>query len=125
MNINENITYQPDVINTLQSIPSIVWIVEGDVNIADNVTSIVGTYIVLGDGSTGSGQFNTGLSSTNSLIVYGSVLAKKFNLQRAYYDPNNPDIPAEQFVNDGRLQANPPPGLLDFSKAMPRFNMNP
>ena len=30
--------------------------------------------------------------------------------------------PAENFINDGRIQANPPAGLRDFSKALPRFS---
>jgi len=139
LNINSNITYSSGSIDSLKEIPSLVWIVMGDVNIDPSVTDIAGTFIVLGgeDGEGNSitcpngncGQFNTGSTGDAGtevkLIVRGNVLAKQFNLQRQYYDSDNPSIPAEQFVNDGRLQANPPPGLLDFSKAIPRFNMNP
>ncbi|MBT7228052.1 LamG domain-containing protein, partial [Candidatus Parcubacteria bacterium] len=64
----------------------------------------------------------TGDCSTNQLSVSGSVIARQFDLCRSYIDVGRP--PAELFTNDGRLQANPPPGLVDFSKVIPRFSEN-
>ncbi len=138
--INKNITYQSSggaapVIRYLKNIPSAVWIVKGDVALDPSVTDLAGTFVVLGDGNScslpqaGCGQFKTGsvMSSADlQLKVSGSVLAKRFYLDRLFVDtnPNSPTYrePAEKFSNDGRLQANPPLGLSDFSKAIPRFS---
>jgi hypothetical protein len=140
LTINKNISYQASggaapVIRYLKNIPSAVWIVKGDVILDPSVTNLAGTFVVLGDGNScsvpqaGCGQFKTGsvMSSADlQLKVSGSVLAKRFYLDRLFVDtnPNSPTYqePAEKFSNDGRLQANPPLGLSDFSKSIPRFS---
>lgn len=148
LKIMQNIEYQDDSFVNLKNIPSVVWLVKGDIYIAPTVDTIVGTFIVVGDGvtascnapsscdqtsieggsDTGCGQFascfevNPGDCGVDSstLTVNGSVIARLFELCRGAYDADNPQ-PAEKFVNDGRLQANPPPGFTDFSKVIPRF----
>lgn len=139
-----------DGFSNLKNIPSVVWLVKGDIYVSPDVSTIAGTFIVVGDDNVtscgapsscdvtsittgsdqGCGQFAScfDLSSvvggtacdTNALTVNGSVISRLFELCRGYYDSSDP-IPAEQFVNDGRLQANPPPGFTDFSKVLPRF----
>ncbi len=118
LTINGNITYADagGSITNLNQIDSLVWIVRGDVYINSSVTEIVGTFIVLGDGSEGSGEFNSGGGGIQ-LSISGNVIAQKFVLERIYYAG-----PAERFINDGRIQANPSAGLIDFSKALPRFS---
>jgi hypothetical protein len=148
--IKNNITYDSSCnINNLKQIPSLVWIVKGDVMIdATTVSEVAGTFIILGDGGTdcsvgkilkppyqplsrvGCGQFksvfidqSTGAPWTPgnySLTVLGNVLARNFVLARTKVDEFG--SPAEQFVNDGRLQSNPPLGLTDMSKVIPRFS---
>lgn len=139
--INENIDYQmgSSNISYLKNIPSIVWIVKGDVIVRPNVERIAGTFIVLGNVSSCDplashcGQFvscndpdlgDLVTCETNPLQVSGNVIARYFNLSRTYYDKDT-GAPAELFVNDGRLQANPPPGFVDFSKLVPRFSESP
>ena len=115
--LNGNINYNdPSPILNLNDISSLVWIVKGNVNISSTVEEIVGTFIVLGDGTGEKGKFNSG-TGINQLIVSGNVIAKKFILEREYSGSAS-----EKFINDGRIQANPPPGLIDFSKALPRFS---
>ena len=135
--INENITYESGgvAIENLKQIPSIVWIVMGSVIVDEAVEELVGTFIVLGkpgvqncfgvapDPSCGLFYTGTGFAGTDlQLEVKGSVLARRFYLVRDYVGDREP---AEKFINDGRLQANPPPGLEDFSKVVPRFNESP
>lgn len=134
LQINKNITYQSAAgITNLKQIPSLVWIVKGDVLIAPAVTEVVGTFIILGSESaasncadpddsvnTGCGQFKSG-TGANQLVVRGNVLAKKFLLKRTYSDAVT-GAPAEQFINDGRLQTNPPLGLKNISGVIPRFS---
>lgn len=126
----------PKVISYLKNIPSIVWVVKGDVILDPGVTELAGTFVVLGDGVNNCaiippaidpephcGQFVTGttaIGSDQQLKVTGSVLARRFSLDRRYVSTVSSE-PAEKFINDGRLQANPPLGLVDFSKAVPRF----
>ncbi len=113
LTITGDITYEDSSINKLSDIHSLVWIVEGDVNIEEDVELISGTFIILGD-------FNSCSNSSTclkQLVVKGSVIADAFNLTRSFTAGA-----AEKFVNDGRLQVNPPAGLVDFSKALPRFS---
>jgi len=144
LNINKNITYAPTPVTRLKYIPSLVWIVRGDVTIEPGVTSVAGTFIVLGDGdpndcpaiissinppaSNGCGRFSTGndktLPTPNQLTVYGHVVAKQFSFQRSYsaVDSKKRAQPAEIFIADGRIQANPPAGLSELSRSLPKFN---
>lgn len=150
--ITGNIYYSQTPVDALKHIPSIVWIVNGDVTVniddANNACSdtgeacipggcsggtcsihnIAGTFIILGDGgsdcppnldspSGSCGRFTTG-SGNVQLRIHGAVLAKQIKLERFYGAGSGP---SEFFVPDGRLQANPPSGLTDFSKSVPRF----
>jgi hypothetical protein len=54
------------------------------------------------------------------LQVQGSVFARQFKLDRAYINVQTKE-PAEQFIADGRVQLNPPPGMADFAKGLPTF----
>ena len=52
------------------------------------------------------------------LKVSGLFIARGYNFDRKY----SKDLaPAEQIVYDGRVVANTPPGLTDFTKALPIF----
>ncbi len=55
------------------------------------------------------------------LVVAGSVFARQFKLDRTYVSVSTRDA-AEQFVSDGRMQLNPPPGMADFAKGLPTFS---
>jgi len=117
-------------INKVSEVASPVWIVRGDVIIDPDVTEIAGTFVVLGDGtpascptsldisSQGCGRFSSG-SGPLQLTISGAVLARQFKLDRSFSSILGP---SEKFVADGRLQANTPAGLIDFSKSVPRFN---
>ncbi|MFA6252948.1 MAG: hypothetical protein WCV69_01605 [Patescibacteria group bacterium] len=130
MKIENDIRYESCVIDNLKKIPSLVWIVKGDVSVDSDVTEIAGTFIVLGNGSTacpasGCGRFKSTTASTpidddKFLKVKGSVLARQFVLGRV--SVNTDGDPAERFINDGRLQSNPPLGLTDMSRVIPRFS---
>lgn len=128
LEIKNNITYQDtgDIVK-INQIPSLVWVVKGDLIIDPAVSRIAGTFVVLGDGNNSCsnnavhcGQFKSGDTSSSALIISGNVLARKFLLQRKYVDSMT-GAPAEQFINDGRLQTNPPLGLSDISRVIPRF----
>lgn len=139
LKITGNISYQDyaDDIPKLARLPSVVWIVKGDVIVAPNVSEIAGTFIVLGDGnpgvcplitsqaSNGCGRFSTGddpsALNPEALTVSGNVIARQFHFQRRFSSVNHE--PSEIFLSDGRLQANPPSGLGDFAKSVPRFGL--
>ncbi|OGY93251.1 MAG: hypothetical protein A2406_01160 [Candidatus Komeilibacteria bacterium RIFOXYC1_FULL_37_11] len=144
--IGDNFIYENAAsYGNFKNIPSIVWIVRGDLSIDADVNQLVGTFIVLGNTSIADcsyvspatpapscGQIITCLDTnignpadcdTSSLIVRGSALAKYFNLNRTFIDASDPR-PSEQFINDGRLQVNPPAGFKNFSNIIPRFSEN-
>ena len=142
--INNDIVYDTNSVSNLVEIPSIVWIVRGDIVVGGGVDKIVGTFIALGDDDiscspyivdedgitisarNGCGRFDTcdqDVGCNNQLKVTGNVLAKQFDMGRDFR--NTDKEPSELFQNDGRLQANPPLGLTDFSKVIPRFTDNP
>ena len=133
LNINSDIVYQTTDVSRFGYIPSLVWIVKGDVTIAPNVNQVAGTFIVLGDGnpascpldiedaSDGCGRFFTGDDSLakTKLRIFGNVLARQIKLERSY--AQNKEA-AEEFISDGRLQANTPGGLSAISQSLPRFS---
>jgi len=137
LDIHHEITYQANPTYTnLRQIPSIVWIIKGDLNIDPSVTEVAGTFVILGDGTStddppcsgdpvihaGCGQIATAFGGDVppgvQLVIRGSIIARHFDLGRLYHTTNDP---AERFINDGRLQANPPNGMTDFSRVVPRF----
>ncbi|EKE14578.1 MAG: hypothetical protein ACD_12C00409G0001, partial [uncultured bacterium] len=63
------------------------------------------------------GRITSGSSSTNQLQVNGLMMARQFNFQRGLVTVEN--IPSENITFDGRAIVNPPPGLEDFTKALP------
>ncbi|KKP89293.1 MAG: hypothetical protein UR94_C0040G0016, partial [Parcubacteria group bacterium GW2011_GWA2_36_10] len=124
--INHNIKYLGNDIDVskLKNISSLVWVIKGDLNIDPSVTEISGTFIVLGDGTPcddgvefNCGRFISGASGSQ-LKINGTVIAKKFVLERTYSTNSEP---AELFINDGRLKVNPPAGLQNFSTNLPKF----
>jgi hypothetical protein len=138
LTINKNIVYETGLsYSNLKNIPSVVWIVRGDLLIDPSVTDLAGTFIVLGNGAScdpaapaaSCGQINTCNTATPAmcddaqLTISGNVLARYFNLGRTYINPSTKE-PSEKFINDGHIQANPPPGLEDFSNVIPRFSEN-
>lgn len=127
--IDRNIAYGPSssgVGISLTNIPSVTWIVLGDISINDAVTNIEGAYIALGKpgvtSGAGSGIINTGTKSSTGglkdvkLTVNGLLFARKFEFVRNLASQTEG---AEVIIYDGRLQANPPPGLEDFIKNLP------
>lgn len=138
LTINRNVVYGTGTYTNLKQVPSLVWIVRGDVYISAQVDKLAGTFIVLGDSNradncsalvAGCGQFVTCYEKDTSckdspISIKGNVLAKYFDLSRLYANATS-KTPAENFINDGRLQVNPPPGFSDFSKLIPRFSENP
>lgn len=130
LNINANIAYSATAVSKLKYLPSVSFIVLGDITVDSAVTSLVGAYVALGDGdpadcpvltsaSNGCGRFSTGESTSVNLTVSGLVVAKQFNLERLFMSL---DEGAERFIYDGRLLANTPPGLQDITQALPEWN---
>lgn len=121
----------------LSKLASVAWLVEGDVVIDPNVEKVVGAFIVLGrSGSNcffdngdacddnqeyphytqnGYGIFFSG-QSQRSLTIFGMVAAKAFDFGRVFADPFRG---SEKIIYDGRLIANPPPGLKGFVEGLP------
>lgn len=130
LTIDANILYSSSAVNKITYLPSIAFIVLGDVTVASTVTDINAALIILGDGdpiscpvlssaSSGCGRFSTGQSYTDPLEVNGLIMAKQFNLERLYVSLSEG---AEQFNYDGRLLANTPPGMEDMELALPEWN---
>jgi hypothetical protein len=141
LTIARNVVYGTANVDNLKHIPSLVWLIKGDLIIDPAVTELAGTFVVLGDGTSCAivspatsppnhcGQIITcngteaECDNNNPLTIFGNVLAKYFDLGRLYTDPATGEA-SERFINDGRIQANPPPGFEDFSNVIPRFSEN-
>jgi hypothetical protein len=127
--INGNMSYEVNVPADLSQLASVAWIVEGDVVINPSVSNIVGAYVLLGNGEVcsgddsdypryeqnGCGVFFSG-QDNNPLTVSGLIVAKAFDFRRIYADIAKG---SERIVYDGRLVANPSPGLLGFVEGLP------
>jgi len=140
LNINANIKYNGSLPSDLdlKKLSSVAWVVMGDVVVHPDVTSIVGAFIVLGDGDIthclnncdlggfpeyeqgGDGVFFSGTKSPGeadeSLTVVGMVVAKAFDFRRKFASLLEG---SERIIYDGRLIANPPPGMKSFSEGLP------
>lgn len=117
----------------LRQLASIAWVVKGDIIVKPNVKNIVGAYIALGRNNqacflSGSkyilnqcGVFDSGTNALASiedkpLKISGLLMAKAFNFLRTY---SSISVGSEQIVYDGRLSANPPPGLKGLIESLP------
>ena len=129
LTIDANINYSSSAVSKIRYLPSVAFIVLGDVIVDATVDSLEGAYIVLGDGSpdtcpalssasNGCGRISTGESHILALNVNGLVMAKQFDLERLYSSLTEG---AEKFTYDGRLLANTPPGLEDITQALPEW----
>ena len=122
---------------SLRDIPSLVWVVLGDVIFEEDsptAQQVSGVFVVLGDpvssgcptldvASNGCGRVSTGRSDQR-LTITGGMIARQYNFERttsALSCGPATSCPAEAFVADGRLQANPPSGLSRFADSVPRF----
>lgn len=84
----------------------------GNIFVDPGVRSLAGAFYAESEIHTGS----TGRAATEQpLVVAGVMVAKKFLFERLYAGAQ----PAEQVIADGRIIANPPPGLSDLTKSLP------
>lgn len=130
LTINGNISYQVSLPDNLDQLASVAWIVKGDVIVSPAAEKIVGAFLILGDGSacsksigdypvysqTGCGVFFSGASAAKSLTVSGLIVARAFDFRRAFADSVGG---SERIIYDGRLIANPPPGLDSLAEGLP------
>jgi hypothetical protein len=128
--------------SNIRDVPTIAFIVYGNVIIDNTVNKVTGAYIVLGRDSTktpGSpcascsgypdygGVFSTGDDETlcltngtcNPLKITGLLFARAFDFQRI--GNKNLISPGEQVTSDSNLFLNPPPGLEDATKLLPQI----
>ncbi|MFA6042755.1 MAG: hypothetical protein WC786_03640, partial [Patescibacteria group bacterium] len=136
LNIQYNIFSIPPVNpGSVREIPTIAFIVRGDVTIDPAVTQVAGAFVVLGKDSAlvptdpaGRGQFSTGSDDAlcdptskkcNPLKILGLLFARQFNFERT--GDQKLASPGEQVTFDSNLLLNPPPGLEDLTKALPRI----
>ncbi|MFA5021107.1 MAG: hypothetical protein WC517_03545 [Patescibacteria group bacterium] len=137
LEIENDIFYDIAVPGDLKQLASVAWVVEGDIRIKEDVKNIAGVFIALGEdggeckingASCGDstdnypkfdlnhyGVFSSGVSA-NPLTVSGLLMARAFNFERSYSSPGQG---SEKIIYDGRLIANPPPGLKSLSEVLP------
>lgn len=128
---------------SISDVPTIAFIVYGNVIIDKSVNKVTGAFIVIGRDSTKEpgavcsdnsgdpnycsghsdwgGAFITGDDSTsyNPLTITGLLFARKFEFQRL--GSNDLTIPGESVSSDPNLFLNPPPGLEDATKLLPKI----
>lgn len=120
LHIADNITYFGsgyNYIDHINNVASVAWIVEGSVEITPSVNTLVGAFIVLGDAGAAA-DFSTGTGG-DQLTISGLVMARSFNFERDHTGTELVPEPSEDIIYDGRMSANSPPGLEDFSKILP------
>ena len=125
--INGNLSYCGGV-HTKDNVPSVGFVVKGDIIVAPGVTSIVGTYVATGSFATGSVFANPSLTSAQQrssgtadvpFTLNGSMIASSYNLQRQLSGSDLMNnlaavsgyLKPENFNYDGRVVVSPPPGF--------------
>jgi len=141
-----DIAYDPEVnpngikVTDTNQIASVAWLINGSASNYDGYNDIsfypelktyrVGAFIVMGDeteawkplGQAGTYWSIYMLNKNLQLNVYGLVMARHFILSGEYYvqDENENVVePSENFIYDGRIVVNPPPGLEDLASGLP------
>ena len=127
LTINQPIQYgSSNVPSKLKHIASATWMVLGGVTVNTTVTRVDSNFIALGsfaksavkcntDGTPACGILDTGAGAT-SLTVRGIAVARMFRLSRTMASLSSP---SEGFIYDGRIAANPPPGLEQIVQSLP------
>lgn len=124
--INKDMLYGTTPIDDVRKLASLVIIVTGDVTIHPDVTNIAGNFYIIGSLAGSAGKLSTGASLTNPLTIRGVAIAKDFKFERTFAGTIEDPKPSELFINDGRIQSNPAPGMVDFVKALPTsVNISP
>ncbi|MBI1961069.1 MAG: hypothetical protein HYS45_00015 [Parcubacteria group bacterium] len=115
LNINADLAYQSGAVSSrIDNLPSVAWIVKGNIVINPAVRNLAGVFYSEGTVSTGT----TGsVLSDVPLRIDGIFIANRINLQRVFADATQE--PSEQIIFDGRAVINPPPGLADIAKGLP------
>lgn len=132
LTIKGNVNYSSGNVETnYKQLASVAWIIKGDLYIDGGVSNLAGTFIVLGKDEVSEcgsnlasptqkcGIIYTG-DSSSQLVISGQILAKNFQFQRTFR--NSSREPSELIIYDGRNIINPPPGLGDVVKSLPRWD---
>ncbi len=117
LTINANLFYLPSPsvgIRELRQLPSLAFIVKGDITIDSSVSQLVGTYF-----TEKTVTVESAASGDNQLVVRGAMVAQQFDFKRKYIGSTGAIEPAEKVIYDGRLQANAPPGLAALAQGLP------
>lgn len=138
LTIEGNIRYENEAISGESiKLASVAWIIKGDLKISSEVENLAGTFIVLGQDGVDCGSDFKGptehcgtiytcyeeVNCDNKLIVSGQFLAKNFSFQRTWRSLQSElREAAELIIYDGRNVINPPPGLGDVLKTIPRWD---
>ena len=112
LTIRANVVYSRALTQKLHELPSLGFLVKGDILIDEGVSELVGAYVALGE----SGRFVTGSGGTH-LTVSGLIMGRHLSFQRTASGTAG----SEEVIADGRLLANPPPGFTDLIKGLPSF----
>ena len=122
LRIDGDISYTADPVqNRLKNLASFGAVVVkdafgvgGSIIIDPGVAKVSGVYFAEDDIYTGA----SGSPPDNYLDMIGIFIANQFHLERN--NNTDPERPAERILFDGRAVVNPPPGLSDVSKSLPR-----
>jgi hypothetical protein len=123
LTVNADVTYKPGAaVSALRNLASVGWLVlkrpdmtGGNVSISPSVQTFSGAVFaeeMFSSGTTGNGDV--------SLAVYGPVVSRKFSFERNFAAPEQG---SEYVIYDSRAVLNPPPGLGDFVRTLPRFKL--
>jgi|GEM_PF-5320371 len=100
-------------------VPSVGFVVGGNITVAPNVRSIVGTFVANGGFTTQSNLTAANRSATTGdvpFLITGSMIASSYDLQRQLSGISlAAGLKTETFNYDGRVVVSPPPGFNSLS----------
>lgn len=117
--LNGNIGYGGSAVSNIRNLasPGFLALKDADGNggniiIHPSVTALAGAFYAEGGVFTGT---TSRAADDQALVVRGVMVAKEFHFERLFAGAQA----AEQIIADGRVLANPPPGLGDLAKSLP------
>ncbi len=120
LKIAGDLYYEASAVNNLNNLASFGVLVlardgvGGSIKIDPVVTHVVGSYYA-------EKSFSTGIAG-NVFTLEGLIVANSFNFERVLeVETDASSTPSERVIYDGRVWANTPPGMSDFTRALPVF----
>lgn len=127
-----SVSYPSSSVSSRSDVPSVGFLVYGDILIRPSVDNIVGSYltngmvhtgsILLNNSGNGTTALNDRVGSDDPFTLDGLMIGRYYILARQLSGSGNQSANSELFRYDGRVVVNPPPGFTGVQRSPSIWN---